>query len=151
MDAKQMTWNSRRKLALVGFGVVATAGLCFLAGLYVGGRSAIRALGYELNGTQAMLAFNRLDDERRVQSLLGAGCIPAAQKQLDIDEDQNKALLAEFFSDRTLPAWARRYVLERDPNLAKNLATFKSKYGNVWEQPDCKNTKSWPQSSPSGE
>ncbi len=139
MDAKQMTWNSRRKLALVGFGVVATAGLCFLAGLYV------------LNGTQAMLAFNRLDDERRVQSLLGAGCIPAAQKQLDIDEDQNKGLLAEFFSDRTLPAWARRYVLERDPNLAKNLATFKSKYGNVWEQPDCKNTKSWPQSSPSGE
>lgn len=137
------------KILLIVIGYVVAAGILLVIGLYVGERWTIVALSHELDGTQAMLTFNRLIDERRVQSLLSEGCTHAAQKQIDIDEDKGTELLAEIFNDRKLPTWTRKYVSDRDPNLVSTLATFKSKYGSTWEQPDCKNTASWSEHSTS--
>lgn len=71
-----------------------------------------------------------------MQSLLSKGCSEAALKEMNIDEDQDTELLAEFFKGK-LPAWTRKYVSDRGPDLVKTLSTFKSKYGSTWEQPDC--------------
>lgn len=124
------------KTGLITFGIVGAIIVSFVIGLYVGERWAIANLSVELDSTQAMLAFNRIVVERRMQSLLSRGCMDAAMKEVDIDEDQDTRLLAEFFKGKLTP-WTRKYVSDRDPNLVGTLSTFKSKYGSVWEQPDC--------------
>jgi len=128
--------RSRIKAGLVALGIVIVIVASFVGGLYVGERWAIANLSVELDSTQAMLAFNRILVERRMQSLLTKGCMDAAMKEMEIDEDQDTRLLAEFFQGKLTP-WTRKYVSDRDPDLVKTLSTFKSKYGDMWQQPDC--------------
>ena len=110
----------------------------FLIGESRGERFAITEMRVELDSTQAMLVFNRLVEERKLQAWLSRECIIETRTQMDINEDQDTKLLAEFFKGKLAP-WARKYVSDRDPNLPNILSSFKSKYGSSWAEIECKN------------
>ena len=131
------------RACLLGVAFLLVAGAFFLMGLHKGEWQELATSSSELDGTQAMLAYNRIDDERRLQFLLEKGCVAAAQKQIDIDQNNDTDLLVGFFKEKNLPNWTKRYIGDRDPKLLASLSTFKSKYGMRWEQPDCRNTTSW--------
>ena len=68
--------------------------------------------------------------------MLSKGCVSQTEETLAFSLDQDTALLAEFFRGELDPA-SIKYVSDRDPQLVKSLATFKSKYGNVWVEKAC--------------
>lgn len=108
-----------------------------LIGANIGQRKAMAHASVEVNGIQADLLFNRILDERKMQSILSRGCVTETQRELDINEDQDMELLAKFFSGE-LTSQARKYISDREPGLAKALGTFKSKYGDSWVEISCK-------------
>ena len=128
-------WSKSRVLFWVVVFAVAIAA-SFAAGECTGQRSMLRRASVELDGTQAMLAFNRIHDELRLSSLLSRGCIAAAARALDISQDQNKVVLADFLNGTLSPS-DRKYMSDRDPNMVRDLKAFKSKYGRTWTEPAC--------------
>ena len=108
-----------------------------LIGANIGERKAMTHASIGVNDIQADLLFNRVLDERKMQSMLSKGCVSEATLELDINEDQDMKLLAKFFSGE-LTTQARRYISDRDPGLAKTLTTFESKYGDSWVEVSCK-------------
>ncbi len=107
----------------------------------IGMRSNVRQVAIEIDNTQAMLAFNRLLEERKLASLLSKGCVAAAVEEIDIRMDQDTKLLSSLFKGKLSP-WVMKYVDDRDPNFSKTLDNFKSKYGDSWKEPECvKNPK----------
>lgn len=111
--------------------------VAFAVGDSLGQRSMLKAFGPQYDGVQAMLAYNQLDDDRRLQALLSKGCVAQAQSFLDFYEDRETRLLSEFFKG-DLDRGTIKYVTDRDPKLVASLSTFKSKYGSRWDEPDCK-------------
>jgi hypothetical protein len=130
--------NSKQRIMVVvlvcGFAVAAA----FAIGKSLGQRSMLAAMNVQLDSVQATLAFNRLLDERQLKSLLARGCIEQVAKAIDVAEDKDMELLAGFFNGK-IDASAKKYVLDRDPNLVNELKTFKSKYGRSWSEMECKN------------
>lgn len=122
---------------MVGFALVVLA-LVFLFGLLMGRRMAAATLSVQMNGTQAMLAFNRISSERRLHYLLSNGCADIALVQVKVYEDQDKQLLAEFLQG-ALPDWTIRYISQGDPNLINELRGIKRT--NTWTVPDCRKPK----------
>lgn len=110
--------------------------ISFAAGIYIGEKSMLPGMEIQLDGTQAMLAYNQLDDDRKVAALLSKGCISQAQSRLEFYEDRETRLLSEFFKGQLDPGTIK-YVTDRDPQLVVSLSSFKSKYGARWDQPDC--------------
>ena len=117
--------------------VVVAVVISFAVGMHVGQKSMLPGMEIQLDSTQAMLAYNQLDDDRKVQLLLSKGCVTQAQSRLDFYEDRETRLLSEFFKGK-LNSWAIMYITDRDPQLVTSLGTFKSKYGSRWDEPDCK-------------
>jgi hypothetical protein len=107
-----------------------------LIGQGIGERRANANAAVEVNGIQADLLFNRIISERKMQIMLSKGCVSEARDALSINEDQDTKLLADFFRGK-LSVNAKKYIYDRDPELAKNLGTFKSKYGDSWIEPNC--------------
>ena len=124
------------KTEYVVLGSVVAIVIAFAVGESLGQRSMISGMSVQLDGTQAMLAFNRIDDERQLQTLLSKGCVAQAQSQLDYYEGRDTKLLSEFFKGKLDPETIK-YVSDRDPKLMASLNTFKSKYGTRWDEPDC--------------
>ncbi|WEN15109.1 hypothetical protein PY254_00030 [Rhodanobacter sp. AS-Z3] len=60
-----------------------------LIGANIGERKATTHASIEVNGIQADLLFNRILDERKMQSMLSRGCVSEATLELDINEDQD--------------------------------------------------------------
>lgn len=116
--------------------ISATLVVVFAIGDSVGQRTMLSVVKPQLNGVQAMLAFNRLLDDRQLQSLLARGCVTQAALTVDIAKDKDMEILAEFFKGPLDPA-ARSYVIARDPKLIGELAAFKSKYGRKWMVGKC--------------
>ena len=58
-------------------------------------------------------------------------------KAIDVAEDEDMELLAEFFKGK-LDAATIKYVADRDSILVEQLKTFKSKYGKGWSEEECK-------------
>jgi hypothetical protein len=126
---------TRRNVWMLSLAPLALA-VAFAVGDSIGQRTMLKVASIQLNDVQAILAFNRLHDEREVQSLLDRACVTQAKEYLDFYRDEGLKLLAGFFrgplSDST-----KEYVSLRDPHLLKNLATYRSKYGDTWAAPDC--------------
>ena len=103
----------------------------------MGQRSMLKGMSVQLDSVQTKLAFNRLLDERHWKDLLAKGCATQAAKALDVAEDKDMELLAEFFNGK-LDASAIKYVTDRDTTLAEQLKSYKSKYGRSWSEAECK-------------
>lgn len=136
MDASKHKLNKMKALLVVSAMIVAVVA-SFALGAHLGERNAMMNAAIETDGIQADLVFNRILDGKKLQSLLAKGCVEAAKADIDINVDQDTKLLADFFKGK-LPNGARQYVFERDPELANSLSAFKSKYGDSWTEPACK-------------
>jgi hypothetical protein len=128
--------------ARIKFGLISVVALVFIAvifwlGFGIGLRYGTSQSEIELNNTQAMLAFNRILDERKLSLLLSKGCITEALTRTDIAIDQNTKLIASFFKGKLSP-WVSKYISDRDPNFLHSLDGFKSKYGDSWTETECK-------------
>lgn len=129
--------SSTVKVAVMAVCSIAIVIVVFVGGLYLGGRRAIAYLNVQMDGTQAMLAFNRISSERRLQHLLSNGCANVASAQLKVDEDQDMQLLAGFVRG-PLPSWTIKYIEQGDPHLMAELQKVTVKPNNTWTIPDCR-------------
>jgi hypothetical protein len=91
----------------------------------------------ELNGVQAMLAFNRIQDERHLQELISRGCSDQAVEFISYTNDKNMELLAGLTKGH-IDSGTLKYLSDRDPSILRDLKTFKSKYGGSWMEKPCK-------------
>ena len=129
MTTKLKTW-------LIALGGVICTLIIFWVGVSVGTRAARHATATAIDDIQASLAFNRVLEGRKLESLLSRGCTAAAAKEVDILLDQDTKLLASLYRGKLSPATIK-YIDDRDPKLLKTLGTFKSKYGEIWQEPEC--------------
>ena len=125
------------RLWLIGVGAVVFTAIIFGIGVAIGMRHVSSQLESELNSTQAMLAFNRILDERQIKLMLSKGCVAEALAKTDIGLDQDTKLLATLFNGRLNP-WVSKYITDRDPDFLRKLGEFKSKYGDSWAEPECR-------------
>jgi hypothetical protein len=109
----------------------------FLIGEKLGQRAMLRRATVELNGVQAMLAFNRVQDERHVQELMSQGCTAQAEEFIGYTNDKNMELLSGFVQGR-IDSGTLKYIADRDSRILVELKTFKSRYGNAWMEKPCK-------------
>ena len=129
--------RSKTKLSFIVMGSVIFTAVVFWIGMVIGTRLGSGKLENELNSTQAMLAFNRVLDERKLELLLSKGCVTQALAKTDIAIDQNTKLLATLFKGRLSP-WVSKYISDRDPNFLSTLDGFRSKYGDSWTEKECR-------------
>jgi hypothetical protein len=127
------------KWAMVVVAVLLLIGGAFAAGTSFGQRTMLARATPELNGVQAMLAFNRIQDESHLQSLLSQGCTDQAAAFLDYTKNKDMELLSGLLKGK-IDADTRKYVSDRDANLVEELRTFKSKYGTSWMEKACKSS-----------
>ena len=120
------------------FGIAALVLLSFVIGESIGQRSMRRPFSIQLDGVQAMLLIDRIVEERKIKSLLARGCASEAMTVVDINENSDLKLLAEFVNGK-LDHPTLAYITRQDPNILEELGTFKSKYGSTWQEPDCRN------------
>lgn len=85
-----------------------------------------------------MLLVDRIVGERKIKSLLARGCTAEAMATIDHNENSDLKLLAEF-ANGNLDRPTITYITNQAPNILDELKTFKSKYENTWQEPDCKN------------
>ena len=74
--------------------------IAFAIGESMGQRSMLKGMSVQLDSVQTKLAFNRLLDERHWKDVLAKGCATQAAKALDVAEDKDMELLAEFFNGK---------------------------------------------------
>lgn len=121
---------------LVGLAVVLFATIILWLGMNIGTKMNRYGTAIAIDDIQASLAFNRVLEERKLASLLSRGCVAAAAMEVDIRMDQDTNLLASLYKGKLSPSTIK-YIEDRDPNLLKSLDTFKSRYGAIWEEPEC--------------
>ena len=126
-----------RRTVIFVFAALVIAILSIGLGESLGERTMLKGVRKQLDGVQAMLLVNRIGDERKIKSLLARGCASAAAIEVDHSENSDMKLLAEFLNGK-LDQPTIRYIANQDPNLLKELKKFKSKYGNPWQEPECK-------------
>lgn len=117
--------------------VVVLLACTFAVGARHGQQAMFRRATAELNGVQAMLAFNRIQDERHVRQLISQGCTDQAAEFVDYTNDQNMELLSGFVK-RKIDSDTLKYLADRDPGILEELKTFKSRYGSSWMEKPCK-------------
>ena len=125
------------KLPTLIVGVMVLIAGAFVVGASFGQRTMLSRATPELNGVQAMLAFNRIQDERHLQSLLSHGCTDQAADFIDYTKDKDMELLSGFMKGK-IDSDTVKYVSDRDPRLIGELKNFKSKYGSSWMESPCK-------------
>jgi hypothetical protein len=128
----------QRRSLILFFCLVCTGLVSFAIGVSVGERTMRSVANAQLTGVQAMLDFNHLDEERGLQSLLAKGCLDASSKEVDIQINLDKEVIADLLKG-TIDPDAIKYINARDPKLIDELKSFKNKYGRSWPTPDCKN------------
>jgi hypothetical protein len=114
--------------------------LSFGLGVVEGRRAGLSVVRVNVDSVQAMLAFNRLSDERHWEDLLANGCVDQAKKALDVAQDQDTKLLSEFM-DGKIDQSTIKYINDRDGKLLGQLKYFRSKYGNSWDEDPCVGAK----------
>ncbi|HEY1707239.1 MAG TPA: hypothetical protein VGG10_03170 [Rhizomicrobium sp.] len=124
------------KMVLAGVGCLICGILLFVAGDSVGERTAYRKFAVGLSSVQAMLAFNRLEDERNWRSLLAKNCLSQLATELDANQNEEMMELAQF-EDR-IDAGTIKYIDARAPGLRSQLRTFKNKNSNGWSEAQCR-------------
>jgi hypothetical protein len=116
--------------------LVLTAG-AFIVGTSFGQRAMLARATRQLNGVQAMLAFNRIQDERHLQSLLSQGCTDQTAAFIDYAKNKDMELLSGLLK-AGIDEDIRQYISDRDANLMEGLRMFKSKYGTSWMEKACR-------------
>jgi hypothetical protein len=111
-------------LAIVLFGV----------GVILGERLMLRAFGVQLRGVQATLLFDRIAQEREIQSLLARGCVGEAIGEISNHELADRKTLADFVR-RKLDRDTLAYINTRDSNIFKELESPAGAFTNTW--PGC--------------
>lgn len=129
--------NTKVRAWLLATGIAVVMASVFWFGFAMGTRYNLRQFATGLDDTQVMLAFNRLLDERNVESLLARGCTTAALEKTRISIDQDLKVLATFSNENRLSPGITKYIDARDPTLLNTLGNFQSKYGNSWIEPEC--------------
>ena len=108
----------------------------FLIGARHRGYSAAE-VDFNLGEVQTNVQFNHLLEYRKLEALLRAGCSDGALTELTQDVDMQMGLLVDLHK-KYASSWADKYMLERDPAIITELATFKSAYDGSWPAPVCK-------------
>lgn len=121
---------------MMGFAGVAYTLVILWLGTFFGASLSRHQAEIAIDDVQASLAFNRVLEGRKLNSLLSRGCAAAAAKQVDILLDQDTKLLASLYNGKLSPSTIK-YIEVRDSTFLPSLATFKSKYGEIWREPDC--------------
>ena len=132
-----MSMNSKISWSLAGLGGVILLAIVFGLGMKIGMNYISGQVDSELNSVQVMLAFNRILDGRQIESLLSRGCSAQALEKTKIAIDQDTKLIASLYKGR-LNQKAGTYITNRDPDFLHKLGEFKSKYGDSWQEPECK-------------
>jgi len=125
-----------KKAALVIFyllSVVVAAELSARAAM----KNQMGAFSVELAQTQGMLAFNHLQRYRELENDLSKGCTTAVLEKLKISAASESTLLSSTLKEHPR-GWLEKYVSDRAPNLAAQLAMYQSPYGNSWKEPKCR-------------
>ena len=143
MGVSQVTVNNEQRISnmkirnlMLGLGLIAAIGLAFILGEILGQRSSVKQMRINLDGMQAMLLTDQIVEKRKVRSLLAGGCPTEAQEELNITENVEMKLLAEFV-DGKLDRSSLEYINSRDPNILDELKTFKSKYPSKRPEVSC--------------
>jgi hypothetical protein len=114
--------NAKIKSGLIGVVALVFIAMIFWLGIGVGVKYGSSQLAIELNSTQAMLAFNRILDERKLNLLLSKGCVTEALAKTDIAIDQDTKLIASLFKEKLSPWCPVRVSAKR--SRAWNAAVF---------------------------
>ncbi|MGH8213558.1 MAG: hypothetical protein ACREPP_10070 [Rhodanobacteraceae bacterium] len=125
------------KKILLAVGFLLTAVIALVIGIRLGARSQFRQSAKELDSVQAMMAFNRISDERNMQHLLSKGCIDQAKQWVDFYYDVNMRILADKYRIGITPD-VTDYINKRDPDILNSLSEFKSKFRSSWVQKACR-------------
>lgn len=129
--------KTKGQMAAVVLVAVLLLACAFAIGMRFERRTMYQQATAELNGVQAMLAFNRMQDERHVRELLSQGCATQAAELLDYLTDQDMGVLSDVIK-RRIDSDTSKYLTDRDPKILVELMTFKSKYGTAWMEKPCK-------------
>ena len=116
--------------------VLVVIAIGFALGWAMGERRMAMSTADDLKNVQAMLVFNRILDERRLQGLVSSGCANQAADELDYTLDKDTELLSHYVSEG-IDAQTQKYISDRDHNLLNAVRTFKSKYGDSWVEKAC--------------
>lgn len=127
-----------RHIVIVILTALAVAIVSVGIGESLGQRTMLKQTRIQLDDVQAMLLVNRIGDERKIKSLLARGCVSAASIEIDHSENADMKLLSEFLNGK-LDQPTIRYIARQDPNILGELKSFKSKYQNTWQEPQCAN------------
>jgi hypothetical protein len=105
------------------------------------GRHSMRvAINQEVNrdlrSVQATLAYNRIDEGKRLARLIDSGCLSQATEEINFSNDKDMELLSHYIQEG-ITADAEKYISDRDPQLFGQLRGYKSKYGNVRAEKTC--------------
>ncbi|MGH6889657.1 MAG: hypothetical protein ACREHF_10745 [Rhizomicrobium sp.] len=125
-----------RSIIAFAIGCVLAGAACFVLGVRETRKSDFTDLNILNDSTQAMLAFNRVQDERHWEHLLKNNCIRQAAKAIDVAQDKDAELLARLLRGQ-IDKDVLIYIQKRDPAVIGELKTFKSKYGNSWYEEEC--------------
>lgn len=125
------------KLVVLVVAVVVLLACTFALGTSFGQRAMLARTTPELNGVQAMLAFNRIQDDEHVQSLISRGCTDQVGDFIEYTKDKDMELLSGFLRGK-IDSDTLKYISDRDAHMLQDLKTFKSKYGNAWLEKPCK-------------
>ena len=121
----------------LGFAIAAFIALG--AGWVLGRYSMHIGVAEDFRSVQAMLAYNRIDEERRLARLIAKGCISQAAEEIDFSNDKDMEMLSHYLQKR-ITAQAQKYISDRDPELLGQLRSSKNKYGNVRAEKACNGT-----------
>ena len=113
-----------------------TAVGAFVIGLSVGQRSMLRRSDIELESVQAMLLFNKIDDERFLGELLRKGCNETASEHVKFLVDVDMQLMHRFVVGGKMGA-ASAYIQTRNPEILKEAATYSPRFPNPWAEKTC--------------
>jgi hypothetical protein len=124
----------RKSMLAISF-LVAIA-LSLAAGESLGQRSMLKGLKIQLDGVQAMLLADRIIEERKLKSLLARGCTTDALNAVNITENSDMKLLAEFVG-ANLDQPSLQYISSRSPGFLDEVKSFKSSYRVSWSEVTC--------------
>ena len=116
-------------------------GLAIAAGSFIFGQKSGAQIPYQLFSVQlaevqAQLGVNHLLKFRELENDLSKGCLNEVREKISIAIDQELMLLTEFHKEHR-NSTANEYISRQDPQLLKELDSFKSKYSNGFQNLKC--------------
>ena len=124
-----------KKLALIVGWLISLVAVSYLtaSSLYT---NQFAAFGVKLDEVQAEFALNHMERYSALESDLSKGCYKEAQEKAKISKTQELSLIAGFLKNHP-DSSISELINNRDPKLLEQLKSFKSPYGDSWNEPKC--------------